>query len=429
MKNTAKRTESGQAEEVPVRLPGLEAMRAGLHALVVTAGLEMLGALLERDREALCGPRYQHEAERPATRAGHARGELAFGGRRVAVQRPRVRADGREVPLPAWQALAAHDPLPERAVEQMLVGVSTREYGRSLEKAPPGVEMRGDSRSAVSRRFVAATEARVQEALHASLAQLALCVLMIDGLVVDEHTMLIALGIDEQGHKHILGLHEGATENEASCLALLANLEERGLKLDRPLLIVIDGSPALRSAVRKKFGRKALVQRCQVHKVRNVLDHLPERERARVRAAMQTAYQSTSEERARRLLHALARQLEVKHPSAAASLREGLDETLTVLRLGLDGSLLRTLATTNPIENLNGLVRRRTRRVKRWRSGTMIERWLVAALDDARRGFRRVRGYEQIPALLTALATFTADDENASKANPLDNRTSVREAA
>jgi len=432
MKNTAKGKSQEQAgtverEVVPMRLPGVAALRAGLHALVVSAGLDVLGAMLERDRDELCGPRYRHDGERSAHRAGHVRGELAMGGRRVAVRRPRVRTEsGKEAPLPTWEQLASDDPLHERAVEQMLVGVSTREYARSLEEVPEEVDTRGTSRSAVSRRFVQATQARVDEALHSDLGSLALAVLMIDGLVVDEHTMLIALGIDEHGNKHVLGMHEGATENEVSCKALLANLRDRRLTTSRALLVVLDGGKALHAAVRAVYGKRALIQRCQVHKVRNVIEHLPKQDRARVRAAMWAAYGSRSVERARRLLNAQANQLEVKHPSAAASLREGLEETLTVMDLGLDGTLVRTLSTTNPIENLNGLVRRRMRNVKRWRSGKMIERWLVAALDDVRQGFRRLRGYKQMPELLAALRDHEAKIDQEKL---LDSRGPMQEAA
>jgi transposase-like protein len=429
MDKSAKRKKEEQGEDglVTMRVPGAAALQAGLHALVVTAGLEMLASMLERDREELCGPRYEHNAQEPATRAGHVRGELALGGRRVAIRRPRVRANGREVPLPTWQELARHDALHERAVEQILVGVSTRKYGRSLEPAPESVETRGDSRSAVSRRFVAVTQARVNDALNSDLSSRTLVVLMLDGLIVGDHTMLIALGIDEAGNKHVLGLHEGATENSTACLGLLTNLRDRGLKADRALLVVIDGGKALRSAVRSVFGRRALVQRCQVHKVRNVLEHLPEKERARVRGAMWAAYASKSVERARRLLNGLATQLEVKHPSAAGSLREGLDETLTVISVGLEGTLARTLSTTNSIENLNGLVRQRVRNVKRWNSGQMVLRWLVAALDDSAKGFRRFRGYRQLPDLIAVLrAHDTKLDQEKKK--PVDDTDRIQEA-
>jgi transposase-like protein len=292
---------------------------------------------------------------------------------------------------------------------------------------PEAVEARGDSRSAVSRRFVQATQQRVNEALGRELSALELVVLMLDGLVVGEHTMLIALGIDTAGEKHVLGLHEGATENAEACTVLLTGLRDRGMKTNRSLLVVIDGAKALRKAVRDVFGHRALIQRCQVHKVRNVLEHLPEKDRARVRATLWAAYGSKSAERARRLLNALARQLEAKHPSAAASVREGLDETLTVLSLGIDGTLLRTLSTTNSIENLNGLVRCRVRNVKRWRTGQMVLRWLVAALDDSAKGFRKMRGFRQLPHLSELLRAHDAKLDGAKQS--VDTTSQVQEAA
>ncbi len=408
-KNANRGTKREATRIVQLVLPTPEALRGTLNDLVVGAGLAALVAMLEVDREEACGPRYRHDAGRAASRTGHADGELSLGGRRVRVRRPRVRTtDGHEVTLPTWKALAGNDPLRGRAVEQMLVGVSTRKYERSLEPMPPGVVSRGTSRSAVSRRFVEATQARIDEMVSRDLGALSLVAVMIDGLNVGEHTVLIALGIDEQGEKHVLGLREGATENSAACTALLAQLRDRGLRTDRTLLFVIDGSKALRKSVRDVFGNRALVQRCQVHKVRNVEEHLPERERARVTAVMRGAYRSQDLRHAKRVLEGLARQLERRHPSAAESIREGLDETLTVLGLGLTDSLLRTLATTNPIENLNGLVRYRIRRVRRWDGGAMVLRWLVASLDDAAKGFRRLRGHKQIPKLLAALRAHDA---------------------
>jgi putative transposase len=395
---------------VQVSLPRMGELRGLLLELVISSGLDVVGAMLEADREELCGPRYARVAARDAHRFGYASGELALGGRRVQVRRPRARScDGRELPLPTWQQLSSEDPLRERAMEQMLVGVTTRKYHRSLEAMPKGVAERGVGKSSVSRRFVAATKEQVQSFLGRDLSELRSVTLMIDGLAIDEHAVLIALGIDEKGFKHVLGVHEGATENSASCKALLEDLAERGLDTSRKVLVVIDGAKALRKAVRNVFGEAAQVQRCQVHKMRNVTEHLPERDRARVAARMREAYGSGDADRAKRLLLGLARQLEVSHPGAAGSLREGLDETLTVMRLGITGALLRTLASTNVIENLNGLLRVRLRNVRRWRNGSMVLRWVVAALDDAKSCFRRVRGHAQIQQLITAL-NRTAND-------------------
>ena len=404
MKKTDKKRAGAQGVVALAPVMGvLAGLRQGLHELVVSAGLGVLGTLLEEDRARLCGPRYGH-TEHGASRAGHARGELAMGGRRVEVRRPRVRSvGGEEITLPTWEHFASDDPLHARAVEQMLVGVATRGYGRSLEPLGAGVKARGTSKSAVSRRFVAATAERAAEQLSHPIGELKLAVLMLDGLTFGEHVMLVALGIDEGGKKHVLGLHEGATENAASCTALLTNLVERGLAVDRSLLVVIDGGKALAKAVRAVFGKRTLVQRCQVHKKRNVLDQLPERMRASVSAAMSQAYASRDKSQALRLLHNLERRLAKEHPGAAASLREGLDETLTVVGLGLPRALERTLATTNPIENLNSVARRVCGRVKRWRGGEMIVRWMTAAMGEAAKGFRRLKGYAGMPLLLAWL--------------------------
>lgn len=255
----------------------------------------------------------------------------------------------------------------------------------------------------MSRRFVAATSARVEAELARPLGDLKLAVVMIDGIHFGEHVVLVALGIDESGRKHTLGLREGATENAASCTALIANLVERGLDTSRSMLVVIDGGKALAKAVRAVFGKRALVQRCQVHKKRNVLDQLPERMSASVSAAMTQAYASRDKATALRLLHNLERRLAKEHPGAAASLREGLDETLTVVGLGLPRALERTLATTNPIENLNSVARRVCGRVTRWRGGEMIVRWMVGALSEAAKGFRRLKGYAGMPTLIAWL--------------------------
>ena len=225
--------------------------------------------------------------------------------------------------------------------------------------------------------------------------------------------MLAAVGVDERGGKQVLGLREGATENAAAVKALLADLVERGLDPNRSLLIVIDGARALHKAVVEVFGRRALIQRCREHKKRNVSDALPERHRAPVRSTMNQAYATRDAGRARRLLDNLARRLEHQHPGAAASLREGLDETLTVMRLGLPENLERVLSSTNLIENLFSRVREIGRRVKRWQSGTMVLRWTAAGVLEAERGFRKLAGYRAIPTLVAALRARDAQLDRA----------------
>lgn len=408
MRKTAKETSFREEGSGSLFLALGEVVRRDLREFVARAGIVALTTLLEQERTAACGPRYVHEPERRAHRAGHAPGELVMGGRRVRVSRPRARTlDGREVTLPSWPRFSAEDPLSERAVEQMLVGVSTRRYARSLEPLPDELAARGTSRSAVSRRFVAATERQMGEWLGRDLGEVDLAVVMLDGVYVQDHVLLVALGIDGGGRKHVLGIREGATENATACRALLTDLRDRNLRMERRVLVVLDGSKALAKAVREVFGARALIQRCQAHKTRNVLDQLPEEARPSVRQALREAYCATDAERAKKRLGNLVRRLQNEHPGAAASLEEGLDETLTVKRLRLPSKLERQLSTTNAIENLIGSVRLLGGRVKRWRGGRMILRWTVTAVADAASRFRRVTGaHEGMTKLLRAL---TAD--------------------
>jgi putative transposase len=377
--------------------------RAELMELAVASGLKVLQTMLEEDRTAICGQRYQHQAERQASRAGTVPSEVVLGGRKVALRRPRVRADGEEVPLPTFQAMASEDPLNRRVVEQMLVGVATRQYARSLEPLPTTMVSRGTSKSAVSRRFVAKTAAQFAAWRSIALDAVELVALLIDGVHIGEHCIVVALGIDYTGRKHALGLWDGSTENAAVCQSLLADLQSRGLRTDRSLLVILDGSKALHKAVTQTFGSAALIHRCHVHKLRNILEHLPEGQRPWVRAIVARAYKQAEVATARRLLQDLARRLEDRYPSAAASVREGLEETLTVLTLNLSDRLRQSLATTNAIESLISRSRYVKRNVKRWRGGQMVLRWTAAAILEAVKGFRRLKGHKDMPKLVAGL--------------------------
>lgn len=391
-------------------LGALSSMRVTLLELVFQIGFTGIKALLEQERTMLVGTRYKHNGERSCVRAGHdPNGELVLGGRKVKVARPRVRTvpdvNGKsvEIPLEGWEAFSQEDPLDERALEQMLVGVTTRKYARSLEALPNEISSHCTSKSSVSRRFVEATTETLETLMNTSIATLDIYALMLDGKIVGGHTIIAALGIDRDGNKHPLGVWEGATENAEVCKSLLTNLVERGLPTNRSLLVVIDGGKAIAKAVRDVFGKRALIQRCQVHKKRNVLEHLPESQRKSVGATISTAYRCRDPERALQLLRKLARFLEKKHPGAAASLREGMEETLTVLRMGLPETLERILASTNIIENLNGTMNRVSRNVKNWQTGTMALRWYAAAMAEAQKGFRRLKGYQGMKILIAAL--------------------------
>lgn len=371
--------------------------------LALRSGLRVFTTMLEEDRTALCGPRYAHEPNRPASRAGTTPSEVVLGGRKVTIQRPRVRTAAGEVALPTFQTMAATDPLDRRVVEQMLVGVATRQYARSLEPLSPEMESRGTSKSAVSRRFVARTTVQLAAWQSVPLDALDLVALLIDGVHLGDHCLIVALGIAADGQKHALGLWDGSTENATVCQGLLANLQSRGLRTDRSVLVILDGSKALRKGVRATFGDAALVQRCQVHKTRNILEYLSDRQRPWAQAILRRAYQSADVKTAQRLLLDLARRLEIDHPSAAESVREGLDETLTVLTLKLSARLRRSLATTNAAESLLSRTRHVKRNVKRWRSGQMMLRWVAAGVLEAVKGFRRLKGYADMPMLVAAL--------------------------
>lgn len=396
------------ANVVPVAVPPLAAVlsevKSAFFGLCVHAGKQVLASMMEADRVELCGPKGRPDAQRRALRGGHTRSWLTLGGRRVAMRRPRARSMAdEELGLASFQWAEKRDPLNDATLAAIAAGVSTRRYAGTLDRLPAG-ELQGSvSRSAVSRRFVALSAAQLNECFSRRLEELDLPVVLVDGIHFRERIVLIALGIDSQGGKHVLGLHEGSAENATVVRALLSALVERGLDAERSRLWVIDGAKALRRAIRDLFGEAALVQRCQVHKLRNVLEHLPEQVHASVRRAINDAWNSRDPALALKQLERLARSLEREHPGAASSLREGLEETLTTRRLGIDGALYLTLRSTNPIENLNGAVAHHTRNVKRWRDGQMVLRWVGAALLQASGGFRRVRGMRDLPKLCTAL--------------------------
>ncbi len=391
--------------ELPLpMLSALEDIESAFFGVCIEAGKQVLGAMMEHDRTVLCGLPWKPDEERPGRRAGSTESPVTLGGRRIAIRRPRVRSiDGEELGLPSFEAATDRDPLDRHTLEAVAAGVSTRRYAGSLDRLPPTETERSTSKSAVSRRFVALTEEKLGEWLSQPLDELDLKIVMLDGIYFRDHCILVALGIDSDGKKHPLGIREGNTENTAVAKALLADLVERGLPIDRALVFVIDGSKGLRNAIEKTFRAMALLQRCPVHKRKNVLGHLPKTARPSVKRALDEAWNTDDPKRAQRLLENLARSLEQSHPGAAASLREGLEDTLTLMRLGVRGTLLQSLRSTNPIESLNDKIASYTRRVKRWQGGKMILRWVGAAVLDARKGFRGVRGLNDMSTLVKAL--------------------------
>ena len=360
--------------------------------------------MMESDRVALCGAKNVPDAHRRAVRGGTTQSSVVLGGQRIAVTKPRARSLKRgELELPTFAWAAETDPLDMATLASIAAGVSTRRYAGTLDELPEPDEPMSVSKSAVSRRWVALSQAQLHEWLSCSLKEMDLPVVMIDGIHFRDRVILVALGIDAKGHKHVLGLREGSTESTRVVRSLLSDLVERGLDADRARLWVIDGGKALRKAIVDCFGRLALVQGCQEHKRRNVIEHLPEELHASVGRALRDAWDGANAELAKKQLTRLAASLHAKHPGAADSLREGLDETLTVQQLGITGALYRTLRTTNPIENLNGSIAHFTRNVKRWKDGQMTLRWVSGALSDAKGRFRKLRGYREMKFLLAAL--------------------------
>jgi len=387
------------------------AAKEGLLALSVGVGLGVLAELMEEEVDEVVGPKGKHDPGRAAVRHGHEDGEVTLGARRVGVRRPRARsADGcGEVALETYAHFADRDPLTRTVLEQMLAGVSTRRFSRTRE--PVGEDVlaaeRSASKSAVSREFVGRTREQLGALMARRLDDVRLAAMMIDGIDLKGRTNVVALGISTEGVKIPLGLWEGSTENATVATHLLADLVERGLDAEQGVLFVIDGAKALRKAIRDVFGVAAPVQRCIRHKERNVLEHLPERDRPPVRRRLRQAWKLDDHAAAHDRLTALAGELERTHPGAAGSLREGLEETLTVTRLGSRGALRKTLASTNPCESMIECVRRTSRNVKRWQSGDMALRWTAAGMLEAERQFRRIAGYRDLAKLAVAVERQT----------------------
>jgi putative transposase len=391
------------------------------------AGIEAFQDLLEEEAADLCGERHQRHEDRQGRRWGKARSPVAFHGGRIDIERVRTPDGQQELELPSFGAGQREDWLGRWAMNQMLINVSTRRFRRSV-RLPDGdvTSIKGDgtSKSAVSRKFVALSSAKLKDWLASDLSSLDLLAIQIDGLHVQEDLILVAaVGIDAMGEKHPLGLVEGATENAATVQALLDNLVERGLDPAVVRLFIIDGAKALPKAIRRTFGRNTPIQRCQVHKARNIAERLPKEAHATVRKALRQAWEMEDAARAEQLIRNLARRLDKEWPGIAATILEGLDEILCVVRLGLPKDLRRSLACTNIIENMNGTIRQVTRNVKRWRDASMALRWTAAGMMEAKKGFRRLMAYKQLPTLKAALlahqaahsATATSDSGLACK--------------
>ncbi len=390
MKKHAKKSDHLQLVDVPktaiVKVPRpllgvIGNIEQSFFELCIDAGQQVLASMMEQDRKDLCGPRWKRDPDRRAGRAGMTKSEVTLGGRRLAIPRPRVRSQaGHEIELPSFVFAANRDPLDHHTLESVACGVSTRKYARSLDSLPEETDERSVSKSSVSRRYVALTTKQRTTWWTTPLGDRHFPIVMIDGIHLGDPLVLIALGIDTEGKKQVLGLREGDTENGQVAKALLRDLVERGLDPERARLFVIDGAKALRSAIQKVFGDRE-------------------------------AWSLRDAKLAKARLERLASSLETDHPGAAASVREGLEETLTVQGLGIAGTLYRKLRSTNAIENLNSGIAAYSRNVKRWQGGSMVVRWVSAAIVEAEKKFRRVQGWRDIEKLVRALALIEDNEE------------------
>jgi putative transposase len=378
-------------------------LQQGVGNLLRETGLALMQTVMEEEVRHLAGERYQQHEGRRAHRWGKEDGYCVVDGQKVPIQKTRLRTkDKREQRLGSYELFQRSGPLQAGVWDKMMRGLSTRNYGAVVKDFHNAY---GVEKSAVSENFIEASREKVKQLMERPLGELRLCAVLIDGTPFKDRQMIAALGIGCDGTKTVLGIREGATENTAVVSSLLSELVERGLDFSTPRLYVLDGGKALAAAVRQQAGEAAFIQRCQVHKKRNVVDHLPEEHKADVRRKMQNAYAMADYADAKRALDRLHRELMDLNPSAARSLEEGMEETLTVHRLRVPDQLRRTLCCTNVIESAFSIVETVCRNVKRWRDGDHIERWVGSGLLVAERQFRKVIGHRQIPMLVSSMAT------------------------
>jgi transposase-like protein len=415
--NEFRQLATNQNPTIEMALPMAEIvglLQQGVGHLLREAGLALMGLVMEEEVRQVAGERHQQHAERRAHRWGQEDGYCVIDGQKVPIQRTRLRTkDKREQRLGSYELFQRSGPLEQGVWDKMVRGLSTRNYGAVVKDFSTAY---GIEKSAVSENFIEASREKVKQLMERSLGELRLCALLIDGTPFKDRQMIVALGIGCDGRKTVLGLREGATENATVVGALLSDLLARGLDFSTPRLYVLDGSKALHTAVRRHAGDSAFLQRCQVHKKRNVVDHLPEEHKTDVRRKLQNAYSMADYEDAKRALERLHHELMHLNPSAARSLEEGLEETLTVHKLRIPDQLRRTLSCTNVIESAFSIVETVCRNVKRWRDGDQIERWVGSGLLVAEQQFRKIIGFRQIPLLLSSLANAVSSNPIAKKA-------------
>jgi transposase-like protein len=389
-----------------------QAVKGRFSSFCMAVGIKSLLTLMDQDVEAMAGPKGKHDPNRTAYRHGFQNTTVPMGNQRLAIKRPRVRSietEG-ELPIPSYEAFASDDDLLEAALNRMLHGLSTRDYRNGIEDYSDIAETSGTSKSAISQRFIKASAKEAQKVLGRRFDKEVIPVLMIDGIVLGDYTAIVVMGITKDGHKIIMGVRIGSTENAQVCRDLLTDLVDRGLEYEQGLLAVIDGSKALRKALKDVFGQQVLIQRCQVHKTRNIMDYLPKHKRDWIKRVLRKAWASETADEAIRELHSLATGLETQYPDAAASLREGLEETVTVLRLRIPGLLQKSLRSTNTIESTFSMVAKSMRNVKNWKNGTMVRRWVCVALLDAENRTNRIAGYRSMGVLISEIQRLTNVD-------------------
>ncbi len=405
-------TLAGEVDDLTARFA--EHIGEGLMAASVAIGLDVLDQMMQTEVAGLAGLKGRHDRDRTHVRHGTEAGSVTLGGRKVPMRRPRVRTAGdeSEATLEVYDVAHATDLLAQHMVGAMLAGLSTRRYPAALEPVGAAVEAeaQGTSKSTVSRRFVTATTEQLASLMSRQLGDEEWLIMFIDGFTFGDHMLVGALGVTTDGTKVPLAVMEGTTENKTLVTRLLADLQDRGLDVSGGVLFVVDGSKALTRGIPAVFGKKAVIHRCRIHKERNVMDHLPDAERTWVRIKLRRGWANPDPAAAHAELEALARVLQRQHPGAASSLREGLEETLTVTRLGVTGPLLKTVFSTNPVESMIEIIREHSSNVKRWRDGEMTLRWAAAGMESARSQFRRVKGYRQLPQLAAALEAATVEE-------------------
>jgi len=390
-----------------------QAVKGRFSSFCTAVGIQALMTLMDQDVEAMAGPKGKHDPNRTAYRHGYQNTTVPMGNQRLGIKRPRARSieTDTDLPIPSYEAFANDDELLEAALNRMLYGMSSRDYRHGIEDYSDIAETSGTSKSAISQRFIKASAKEAQKVLGRRFDQETIPVLMIDGIALGDYTAIVAMGVTSDGHKIIMGVRIGSTENAQVCRDLLTDLVSRGLKYEQGLLAVIDGSKALRKALKDVFGQQVLVQRCQVHKMRNVMDYLPKHKRDWVKRKLKKAWTSETAEEAIRQLRSLATGLQTQYPDAAASLREGLEETVTILKLSIPGLLQRSLRSTNTIESAFSMVSKNIRNVKNWKNGTMVQRWVCAALLDAENRANRIAGYRSMGILISEIQRLTTIDD------------------